>query len=484
MGADRLVDVMDLLGLVGPSWAAWRALAKALDGLPLTDVESAIYETATRRTALPTEPPSEVWIVCGRRAGKSRFAAAAAVRAMLRAYPLAPGETAICGVAAADRDQARVLLEYVAAPFREAPALRTLVAPTSAWAALRRLVARETRSSVDLSTGVSAEVRAGHFGRIRGRTFCHCSLDELGFWPDDETGSNPASEVVTAVRPALATLGGQLVVTTSPFTKRGVVWETFNRFFGRDDAGRILVWRAPSLLMNPSLDPRVVEAALEHDEAAARAEWLAEWRDDVGSLLASDRLARVIVAGRTEPLPRLPDTDYLGVVDVATGSGADEFAWAVVHGEQEPDGPVIFVVDLVESVRPPFDPVDVARQCVASLRPYGVESVHGDRFAQGWVASSFERLGVAYTPSPLTRSDAYVEFLALVNSGRVELPDDARLVRQLLALQRRPTATGRERVDHPVHQHDDRANVTALACALAAREAAVPEPRLTVLGGW
>jgi hypothetical protein len=46
-------------------------------------------------------------------------------------------------------------------------------------------------------------------------------------------------------------------------------------------------------------------------------------------------------------------------------------------------------------------------------------------------------------------------------SGRIELPDSVVLKRQLLALERRVTASGREQIDHGPQrgQHDDVANV-------------------------
>src|SRR5262245_34574484 len=139
MSDPTLLDAMNLCGLTGPSWAAWRVVAKCIDGqgATFTRDEQQLYEACTHRTQLPTEPPAEFFGIIGRRGGKSRFAGAVAVRAAIRAYPtLAPGETAIVAVAASDRDQARVVHQYATAPFRAQPALAPLVARRSAWAAL------------------------------------------------------------------------------------------------------------------------------------------------------------------------------------------------------------------------------------------------------------------------------------------------------------------------------------------------------------
>lgn len=62
----------------GPSWATWRIVAKVLSGVPLTAGEMAVYTTITGRTKVPTTI-SELWLLCGRRAGKSMFVALVAV---------------------------------------------------------------------------------------------------------------------------------------------------------------------------------------------------------------------------------------------------------------------------------------------------------------------------------------------------------------------------------------------------------------------
>jgi hypothetical protein len=141
------------------------------------------------------------------------------------------------------------------------------------------MVTRRTRWGIDLIGDFSIEVHMSNFGRIRGRTFALAIADELAFW-SSEDGSNPASEVLAAIRPGLITLGGQLVGISSPFAKSGPLWEAFERFYGTDHPSA-LVWRAPSMVMNPSLPQAVIDTALARDEAAARAEWLAEFRDDL-----------------------------------------------------------------------------------------------------------------------------------------------------------------------------------------------------------
>lgn len=459
---------MELYGLVGDTWRAWRVVAKLLDGLPLAAEEQEIYEACTGRTLPPSDPPAEIYLICGRRSGKSRFAGVLAGRAARRLYGLAPGERAVIGIAAADREQARVLYGYATAPFRA-----DTVPPAdqdAAWGALRTLVSREVRAGIEFHTGVAVEIRTAHYGRVRGRTFALALADEAAFWAADD-GSNPASEVLAAIRPGLATLHGQLIVVTTPFARSGPVWEAFDRYYGRDDA-RVLVWRAASRVMNPTIAETVVEDALDRDEAAARAEWLGEFREDAGALLTHERLRAVVVAGRGM-LPPVPGVRYLAFCDVASGSGRDAFALAIGHGR---DG--VAVLDRLEEVRPPFDPLATARRFAEVLRAYRVTHVVGDEARHVTLAvQGFKDGAIDYRPTTRaqTKTELYLNLLAAINAGRVELLDDTRLMQQLLGLQRR-AAAGRDVVEDR-GRHDDRANVVAGVVALGL--AATPPVRAT-----
>src|SRR5262245_24762548 len=127
-----LLDALPTYGLVGRSWTSWQVVAKCLAGVSLTPDEQRLYETCTGRSRPPTEPPAEFYGIVGRRGGKSRFVGAVAAHAASQRYTLAPGERAVIGLAAADREQARVLYAYAVAPFtsgitRSLAALKTLV---------------------------------------------------------------------------------------------------------------------------------------------------------------------------------------------------------------------------------------------------------------------------------------------------------------------------------------------------------------------
>src|SRR2546425_5165219 len=93
-GVYTILDVIaGWVEFAAPSWATWRVCLKALFGLPLAPDELPVFERHTGRSAAPTTPVREGWLVCGRRSGKSRIAALIAVYiAVFRRHWLARGE--------------------------------------------------------------------------------------------------------------------------------------------------------------------------------------------------------------------------------------------------------------------------------------------------------------------------------------------------------------------------------------------------------
>ena len=56
-----------------------------------------------------------------------------------------------------------------------------------------------------------------------------CLADEIAFWTTDEGGANPDHEVLNAVRPAMATVpGSMLLCASSPYARRGALWESYH----------------------------------------------------------------------------------------------------------------------------------------------------------------------------------------------------------------------------------------------------------------
>jgi hypothetical protein len=86
----------------------------------------------------------------------------------------------------------------------------------------------------------------------------------------------------------------------------------------------------------------------------------------------------------------------------------------------------------------------------------------------------FRKCGIQYELSSKPTSDLYRDLLPLLNSRRVELLDDKKLIAQLTSLERRTARSGRDQISHPPGAHDDVANAVAGAFAAIA----VPQQKL------
>jgi hypothetical protein len=144
------------------------------------------------------------------------------------------------------------------------------------------------------------------------------------------------------------------------------------------------------------------------------------------------------------------------------------------------------ILDALLEIRPPFNPDDAVRKCVDLARAYRLTRLVSDKFAAEWPVARFSEHGIALDQCARPRSQLYLNFLALANSGRVELLDHGRMLSQFAALQRRTGRLGKDSVDHPRDAHDDLSNATAgvlVEVDLDRRPSLVDQSRLVTSAG-
>lgn len=442
------------------SWEAWRTVMRVLFGLPLSPDEMQLFRDATGRSVAFAGPVGESWLLCGRRSGKSRTLALIAVcLAAFRDYKpyLAPGERAVCMVLAVDKDQAQMIFQYARALLAETPMLAGLIE-------------RETADTLDLTNGVSIEVHTSSYKSVRGRTLAAALCDEAAFWRSDDS-RNPAAAVLAALRPGLSTIpNAPLLLATSTYSMEGPVYEAFARHHGKDDSP-VLVWKLPTLRMNPTFRREVVEEARALDLQSASAEYDSEFLADLRGFLDEQVIREAIDFGCHERQPASRHT-YIAFVD-PSGGRRDSFTVAVAHRSAD----MIFL-DLVREFRPPLDPAVVVAEIAKLLAPFGVKKVTGDAYAGEWPVSVFRSNGLTYVTSSANRSEIYLETGPLLAQGRIRLLDTPRLTSQLRQLERRSSPSGRDRVDHGPGGQDDVANAAMGALLLASQKSAQPRTNL------
>jgi hypothetical protein len=458
--SDRLtiVETLDHPELFAPhfageSWARWRVVLKGLFGLPMTEGDARTFHELTGRVDPPCEQAREGWFVCGRRSGKSAVTALVGVfLACFRDYRphLKAGERATVMLLAGDKKQARTLFRYARGLVESVPMLAAMVQ-------------RVSEESISFNSRVDLEIHTCSFRSVRGYTIAAALLDEVAYWYID--GANPDSEVVAALRPALATIPGSMLIgLSSPYSRRGVLWTAYERHFGREDSD-VLVVQGATRALNPTIPEGVVARAYREDAAVAASEWEAQWRTDVAAFLDAEVVDRAVLRGVSEIAPE-PGRRYFAACD-PSGGQHDAYTLAIAHAEGER-----VVLDLCRGRRAPFDPGDVTREFATICKRYGVSQVRGDKYGGEWPPEAWRANGLSYEPLDMTRSELYLEALPVLMAGRAQLLDQRVLVNELDALERR-TGRGRDVVDHPPRQYDDHANAAAAAIVLASRRRAV-----------
>jgi hypothetical protein len=424
----------------GDSWHNWRVFLAALFGLGLDAEEREIYKHFTGRDDVPIEQVSESWLICGRRSGKSLVAALIAVfLAVFRDYTsyLAPGEVATIMVIAADRKQARVVLGYIFGFFDTIPILS-------------QMIESRTKESVTLTGRVRIEVHTASFRALRGYTVACAILDECAFFPTGDSAS-PDEEIVTALRPAMATIPGSLLLgISSPYAKRGVLYEAFTAHYGKAGAPA-LVWKAATRSMNPTVSKATIAMAYLRDSAAADSEFGANFRSDISGFVSREVVEARVDRGCFER-PPVKGFNYVGFAD-PSGGAADSFTLSIAHSENDKA-----ILDVVREVIPPFSPEQVVSEFAQVLKAYGIGTVVGDAYGGTWPREQFQKRGIEYRVSDRTRSEIYLSFLPMMMSGTLRLLDSARLVSQLVGLERRTARSGKDSIDHSPGSHDDVCN--------------------------
>lgn len=433
------------------TWATWRVFLRGLFALPMTPEELGVFTRYTGRTKAPDRSALEAFCIAGRRSGKSFMSALiACYMALFRDWAphLAIGEQGFVMVIAADRRQAKVVLNYVKGIL--------------AQKIFRSKVTKELDEEIHLANRVVISVKTSDFRTIRGFTCIAAICDEMAFWRSGETSANPAEEILSALRPALATVPGSLLLgISSPYSRTGPLYEAYRQKYGQDSEEG-LVWVAPTKSMNPTISDKVIDRALKDDYAVGRSEWMAEFREDLETFLTTGAIENAVIPGRLE-LPPLPGIQYYGFTDPSGGKN-DSYTMAIAHIDK--DGRI--VLDCLKERRPPFAPMDVTKEYADTLRIYGIYKVSGDKYAGEWVSRAFLDNGVQYEPSELSKSEIYLSFEPSMNQGRIELLDNKRLAVQLRALERRTRTGGRDQVDHAPGGADDVSNAAAGACVFAA----------------
>jgi hypothetical protein len=444
------------------SWHNWLIALRVIYGLPVRrskNLELIRQCTGRDPSRLPSDGFRTVLLLVGRRGGKSKISGLIGAYEGLfsgREKYLSPGEIGMVTITSPTREQSKIIKSYCRA---------ALGAPI-----LDAEVGDDVREGFPLSNGVRVRILTGDYQRTRGFTQLAVICDEICFFGvTEESRVKSDTELIRSIKPALLTTKGPLICVSTKYAPRGWAYGQHKRHFG-SDGSRTLVWDATSRTMNPTLSQADIDAEMEDDPEAARAEYLNEWREDVAMFLPREVIEAVVVKGRKELLPR-PGTRYAGFVDISGGRN-DSAALAIAHR----DGTKV-IIDFIREFKPPFSPYAVAGDMSMDLARYNLKMVTGDRYSAEFVVQAFRNHVVIYRTSDLNKSQLYLELLPRICSREIELLDNDKCITQLSGLERRCRSGGNDVVDHMRNEHDDLANAIAGVVSILGKP-------VFIAGGW
>ena len=440
------------------SWSRWLTCLRVIYGLPLKHQwQRRLVAKCTGRDPSKLSPNgySRVLLLCGRRSGKSKIAGlVGGFEASLsgREKLLSPGEIGMVTITSPSKDQSSIIRSYLRA------ALSTPLFDDEVVDEAKK------RPSFELANGVQVRVMTGDFRTVRGYSQLAVIVDEVCFFGySEESKVRSDTELIRSIRPSLLTTKGRLICVSSKYAPKGWAYSTSKKHFGVD-ASRTLVWDAASRLMNPTLSKADIDAEIADDPAAAKAEYLNLWREDVEDYLPRSAVESVVIAGRQELVPR-SGIQYKSFTDVSGGRN-DALALAIGHRDKQSRK---VIVDYLHQWRPPCNPLLVIAEMAAILKRYHLRMTWGDNYAAEFNTQTFRNNGIQYAKSDKSKSELYLELIGPICARNIELLDNEKLVVQISSLERRTRSGGRDSIDHPSGGHDDLANVVAGLCVQASK---------------
>lgn len=371
----------------------------------------------------------------GRRGGKSstcvRFAIAFAL--VFAGADLVPrGDTGWVVFVSARREEALSRLHTIEAALR---AMRIPFDPADGDAIRIR------------GTHIGFRVQAPNIASVSGWTSILIVCDEVAKWRDVDTGVNPATEILAALRPTLASQPlGRILLISSPLS----TLDAHAKAFDSGESDFQIVARAATWEANPTISESDTRA-LEPDDAIWRREYAAiPSEDEEEGLFTAAELDAVT---RAEPVDLPPSLDrrsdrsrvwrYFAAMDPATRRDA----WTLVVAGRRGTERTIRVC-MVRQWLPrgsTLSPESVLTSISSLISPFGLFEVSSDQASADALSDIGRRVGVRVLIEPTSagsKIDGFDNLRLLVSQKEIELAPDRDLRADLLSVRRRFTRSG------------------------------------------
>jgi hypothetical protein len=275
---------------------------------------------------------------------------------------------------------------------------------------------------------------------VSGFTAIGFTADELAKWKDKDTGANPANEVLKSLKPAMATVpNSKGILSSSPFSTIDAHAEAFDA----GDSEFQMCAQAPTWEANPTITEAMTHE-LEQDEATRLREYGAVPMSS-GTAYFFDHAA---IDAAIRPTLYLPAPAEPGMVVTAGGDFAfisDHAALAIAQRTGEWKRGRVRVADLLE-MEPgpgvPLKPKAVVAQFAAKLKEHRCFGIMADSHYKMSIIEHLDEYDLGFIDAPTDVAQPFVRTRVLLNDGRLDLPDHARLKLQMKQVMQRPTPNG------------------------------------------
>ena len=391
-----------------------------------------------------------LFAACGRRFGKSRWASAVALHNLLLCPEadalVSPGETRYVLILASSREQALICLDHARTLVRSSPVLSHELVEESEY----ELRFRGNRAFLALPCSARS---------VRGYAASTVIFDELAHYPDEDvTGPRTADRLWGALTPSVAQFGqfGRVIGISTPAGTSGLFAELWHKARNGEipEAG---AYTAPT-----SANPLIDRSYLAAQEAALGSD---DYDREFNAIFAAGGLGffepdrvREVTGDWREVLPS-DGTDWRAAIDPAFTR--DPFGLAVVGRRR--DDPSQLVVGhtqrwlaprtkrrIIRSRKEETSHIEhVVFEVSAVCERYGVTRLISDQHLSGTMRDEFSKHGLRVEIeawAAASKTAAMRSLRALVNTARIELPDDPVLIGELGRVR---TKVGRDEVETP-----------------------------------
>jgi hypothetical protein len=329
---------------------------------------------------------------------------------------------------------------------------------------------------VDSPRGI--RVVAANVAAASGWRSFFVGADEFAKWQAEGVAMFDRDEVLASARAMTAThANAPLIVASSPWTDEGSFYTAIT---AGDADGRIVAGPAPSWIANPSL---ITEESARRKERNPRI-FAREYACEFAAGFSGDYFPDDAVKACTDSFrsaspegPSNPGASHVVAIDPAFFS--DTFGLAVAHVEAGPAGPVV-IVDVVGALAAPrgqmLSPSHAVGKTSALRRTFrGSLEVITDQASAAPLSEMFQRQGIFLRIEPWSMTnkvEAYSAVRQLMVDGRLRLPDDPWIRRELSSVGVKLLPSGNETISTR-GGHDDRLSAMVAAIYYAHRRAPV-----------